>query len=166
MNPTLTIFLLALPAIFSQMPPTKVEVAPVEERDVAPTIRLVGTVRPQLRSVVAAEVAGLVAELPAGEGDAVNKGAAVCKLRGDQRRFALDEARAQEAELGDVVAEARPSLNRGAWQNSTNRSAAPTRKITTPLLISPQRTGVTGKRCTLLRPKSREFRKWATIWRA
>ncbi len=105
MNPISTIFSLALFGLISQMPPTKVEVAPVEEREVAPTIRLVGTVRPQLRSVVAAEVAGLVAELPAAEGDAVNKGAAVCKLREDQRRFALDEAKAQEAELGDVVAE-------------------------------------------------------------
>jgi RND family efflux transporter MFP subunit len=101
----LTIISLILPSLLAQMPPTKVEVATVEERDVAPTIRLVGTVRPQLRSTVASEVAGLVAELPAAEGSAVKRGQKLCQLRDNQRRFALDEAKASLAEMTDVIEE-------------------------------------------------------------
>jgi len=79
--------------------PTRVEVATVSQQDTAPTIRLVGTVRPRLRTVLAAEVSGLTAELPVDEGDLVKKGHLLCKLRDDQRRFAHAEAVAQQAVL-------------------------------------------------------------------
>ncbi len=79
--------------------PSQVEVAPVIEREVAPTIRLVGTVRPRMRSTVAAAVAGLVAEMAVDEGDVVKKGDLLCRLFDAPRRFAVAEAEARVAEL-------------------------------------------------------------------
>lgn len=79
--------------------PSQVEVAPVIEREVAPTIRLVGTVRPRMRSTVAAAVAGLVAEMAVDEGDVVKQGDLLCRLFDAPRRFAVAEAEARVAEL-------------------------------------------------------------------
>jgi len=96
---------LAVPA-FGQGPgPTRVQVMAVVLREVAPTIRLVGTVRPNLRTVVASEVAGLVAELPVDVGSAVRKGDLICRLRDDLRRFAYDEAAARLQQLESALVE-------------------------------------------------------------
>lgn len=74
--------------------PAQVEVEAVVRRDVAPTIQLVGTLHPRTRSVVAADVDGLVVEMPYDYGAVVRKGDAVCVLRDVTRRLAVDEAKA------------------------------------------------------------------------
>ena len=79
--------------------PARVEVSSVVEREVAPSVRLVGTIRPQLRTTVASEVAGIVTALPVDEGVFVRKGDLLCKLRDAPRRFAHDEAVARLSEL-------------------------------------------------------------------
>jgi RND family efflux transporter MFP subunit len=99
------------------MPPTQVEVAEVVRRDVAPTQRLVGSVRPRLRTVVAAEVAGQVAELPIDDGDAVEKEQVLCRLRDEPRRLARDEARARLAELESVKEERTAQLAKTEFES-------------------------------------------------
>lgn len=95
--------------------PSTVEVVAVEERAVAPTIELVGTVRPQLRTVIASEVAGLVAEMPADEGDSVVKGQILCKLRDAPIRYRLDEAQARVAEYEAILAEQQAELRKAEF---------------------------------------------------
>ncbi|MCP4247999.1 MAG: efflux RND transporter periplasmic adaptor subunit [bacterium] len=83
--------------------PAKVTVAEVELRPLPASATLVGTVRPLTRSVIGSEIAGLVEQMPAREGDFIRKGELLCKLRGDTIEFELAEARARhkalEAEL-------------------------------------------------------------------
>lgn len=93
------------PCLAQQGGPSRVLVSPVEQQEVAPTMRLVGTVRPQLRSVVASEIAGLVSELLAEEGDAVTKGQVLCRLRDTRLRFNQAEAVARQAEMAAVLVE-------------------------------------------------------------
>ena len=62
-------------------------------------MRLVGTIRPRLRAVLAAEVGGLVAALPVEIGDAVTKGQLLCKLRDVTRVAAHAEALARLSQL-------------------------------------------------------------------
>ena len=108
-------FLLAFLGVFEPCSaqgrgPRQVEVMPVVEREAAPTIRLVGTVRPRLQTTVASEVEGLVTELPVDEGDFIKRGEVICKLRDVARKLdhaaalgRLEELRAtlrvQQAEL-------------------------------------------------------------------
>jgi RND family efflux transporter MFP subunit len=94
------------------MGPARVETALVLERPVAPQTRLVGTTRPRLRSVVAAEVAGLVFDLPVDVGDRVSKGQRLCKLRDDIRRFAHNEAVATAQRWQAVLEERRAELKK------------------------------------------------------
>lgn len=83
----------------------QVEVEPVVQREVAPTIQLVGALRPRLRSIVAADVDGLVIDMPFDYGAAVKKGEPVCILRDVTRQLAVDEAKAGvDALEGDVQA--------------------------------------------------------------
>ncbi|MCA9256630.1 MAG: efflux RND transporter periplasmic adaptor subunit [Phycisphaerales bacterium] len=79
--------------------PTRVEVETVIRKEVAPTIELVGTLRPHLRSIVAADVDGLVVEMPFDYGATVRKGDPVCILRDVTRRLAVDQARAAAAAI-------------------------------------------------------------------
>lgn len=101
----LALALCAVRPAFAQMGPSKVAVAEAMMAEVEPTIRVVGTIRPWLRTVVAADVAGLVAELPVEEGDFVQKGRLLCKLRDVSHEAALAEARARRDELAAALAE-------------------------------------------------------------
>lgn len=93
------------PSARAQFGPAKVVVENVVRRDVSPTIELVGTLRPHLRSVVAADVEGLVMEMPYDYGAVVKKGEPICILRDVTRRLAVDEARAAvEALEGELAA--------------------------------------------------------------
>ena len=57
--------LAAAPEVRGEEPePMKVRVARAAEREVPVTTRLVGTVRPELRSVLGSEIAGLVSRTP------------------------------------------------------------------------------------------------------
>jgi len=93
------------PCVAQQGGPSRVLVSPAEQQEVAPTMRLVGTVRPQLRSVVASEIAGLVSELLVEAGDAVTKGQVLCRLRDTRLRFNQAEAVARQAEMAAVLVE-------------------------------------------------------------
>lgn len=96
--------------------PSRVEVALVEQREVAPTMKLVGTVRPRIRTTVAAQVSGLVAAIPIDEGDRVATGQLLCKLRAEQRRLAHEEAVARQAELKAVLAERNAELGKAEYE--------------------------------------------------
>lgn len=76
-----------------------VAVAPVVERELPATLRLVGTATANRSSVVAAEVTGVVARFETEEGDFLKKGALVCAIDPAVARFRADEARARLAAL-------------------------------------------------------------------
>ncbi len=96
--------------------PTLVEVGEVRRDLLAPTAWLVGTVRPRVRTVVASEVAGLVAEMCVDEGDAVTQGQFLCKLRDVRTRFAVAEAAARVSENEGVLAERMAELGKAAFE--------------------------------------------------
>lgn len=69
-----------------------VEVATIIERDVPPSLRLVGTINPDRRAVIASEVEGLVAEFKTDEGTFVEPGDVICRLNNTVAQLAYDEA--------------------------------------------------------------------------
>jgi multidrug efflux pump subunit AcrA (membrane-fusion protein) len=86
--------------------PTTVAVTSVTEHEIPPAIRLVGTIRADRSSVVAAEVGGIVDALDADDGDFLSAGdviakldPAVAKLRVDEAKAVLAGLEAQRAEL-------------------------------------------------------------------
>lgn len=85
--------------------PVAVEVAEVMLRDVAPTIQLVGTILPNRRSLLSAEVTGRVIELTVQEGQPVNAGEIVCRLEDSVRRFQWLAADGERQRLQAVLDE-------------------------------------------------------------
>ncbi len=75
-------------------PPVPVEVAPVIERIVEKEIQTVGTVEANLYTTVSAEVQGAVAEFDLREGDRLEKGQVLAKLRRTDLEIAIKEAKA------------------------------------------------------------------------
>ncbi len=73
-------------------PPARVVIAPLVERQIAPTISLTGSVVAELESRVAAQVSGQVISAPPKEGIFVKKGAALCRLDGDILQRSLEVA--------------------------------------------------------------------------
>jgi RND family efflux transporter MFP subunit len=73
-------------------PPAPVEVAPAVKKTVAGQITLIGTTEAAARSLVAAEVSGLVEKFPAQEGDFVEKGKLLAQLRSTNVRLRLQAA--------------------------------------------------------------------------
>lgn len=67
--------------------------------DAPATVVLVGTVDPARRSKVGSEVAGIVADMPAREGDFVPVGGVLCQLNADTLKLQLEEAAARLAAL-------------------------------------------------------------------
>lgn len=96
--------------------PSPVEVAAAQTRDVAPTIQLMGTVTPRLRTTVAAELAGLVTELAVEEGDPVRTGQVICKLRDEVRRLAHQEALAAQKRFELAISEWQAQLTRAEFE--------------------------------------------------
>lgn len=92
----------------AQFGPTRVEVVAAHEYPVSPSLTVVGTIRPYLRSMIASEVEGIVEDLLVREGDLVDAGQVICHLRDSPRRFQYDESQARlrqlEAELAELVA--------------------------------------------------------------
>lgn len=108
--------------VFGQFGPTRVEVAAVKEEKIAPTTRLVGTVVPQRRATVAAEVSGWAIEFPVSRGDYVRKGDVICRLRDAQHRFAYLEAEARYADAQAVLAVARAELDKANFEENRIRN--------------------------------------------
>lgn len=75
-----------------------VEVAIVEKTSIVPTTSLLGATEPRRRSVVAATIEGYVLDYPIQEGDRVEKGTVLARLRDRVLRLRLKEA---EAALGE-----------------------------------------------------------------
>ena len=96
----------------AQMVMPAVAVVEAREQHVPVTLRLVGSVRPSTRSLIASEVAGIVSELPVEEGDRVKAGAVVCRLRNTTMRLMYEQAVAKrqqlQAELDELEAGMRP----------------------------------------------------------
>lgn len=90
---------LGLSAIAVAQPPgggggMPVVVAPIVERDVPESMRLVGTVRANRSSVVAAEVSGLIASFEVQEGQFLEAGDLIAKIDPTTAQLKLDEAQA------------------------------------------------------------------------
>lgn len=102
----LTLGLLGLCALASPVPaqpgegPAPVGYTEAREHSIAQTVRLTGSVEARRTSVVASEVAGLVVELVAREGDTVRRGGPLARLRREnlELRLAARTADLKEAE--------------------------------------------------------------------
>lgn len=85
--------------------PVAVEVTEVARRDVAPTIQLVGTILPNRRALLSAEVTGRVIELTVQEGQPIKAGEIVCRLEDSVRRFSWLAADGERKRLQAVLDE-------------------------------------------------------------
>lgn len=109
--------------VMAQAPgPRPVEVEPVEVQTVASTLQLVGTVHPRLRTIVASEIAGLVAELSVDDGEPVTEGQTLCRLRDFARRSFREEAVATQQRLAAVHEQRQVELKKAEFEK--NRTAA------------------------------------------
>jgi RND family efflux transporter MFP subunit len=100
-----------------EMPPSPVRYVMALNHDVRPTISLTGSVDSRRSSLVATEVAGVVARLEAREGDRVGRGEPLAGLRSEEIRLRLEAARGQlqEAEARLRLAEAQLARSRGLF---------------------------------------------------
>jgi len=102
----------------AERPPAPVQTAEVIELEVADARAFVGTVVPSRRSVVGNEIAGLVVEYLVIEGDRVETGQVLAKLRTDVLKIRLDSARAElavrKAQLSELENGSRPEAKREA----------------------------------------------------
>ena len=74
--------------------PALVRVAPVVQKAIAEPITFVGTVEPRRRSLVASELAGIVARVMIEEGQLVQKGKPLVQLRRERLQLALRQQQA------------------------------------------------------------------------
>lgn len=102
----------AVAARAQQMPPAPVRYAEARRHSVRSEVVLPGTVVARTSSVVASEVAGLIVELLAREGDAVRRGQPIAILRRRNLELQLVESKAQLQESQARLELARRSLGR------------------------------------------------------
>lgn len=100
--------------------PPAVSVVEARAWQVPATIKVVGSIEPNTRSLIASEVAGIVEDVPVEEGDRLEKGALICQLRSTTRKLALEEAEARVNRLDKVLAE----LEAGTRQEDIDRAKA------------------------------------------
>jgi RND family efflux transporter MFP subunit len=93
-------------------PPVPVQVAQVVQQTVSEQIALVGTTEPVARSEVAAEISGLVKEYPVREGDFVQKGKLLVRLRASDLKLRLKAARALKEKVRANLVFAEKELGR------------------------------------------------------
>jgi RND family efflux transporter MFP subunit len=93
-------------------PPTPVKVAPVIQDTVSQQITLVGTTEAIARSVIAAEVSGLVEDFPVREGDFVKKGEVLVRLNATDVLIRLKAAKAAKEQVRAHLAFAEKELAR------------------------------------------------------
>ena len=105
-----------------QMGPVSVTVAPVQRRPVALTQPLVASVEPVTRTTLAAEQGGLVAERLFDEGQVVQAGQVLVKMKTD-----LLEAELATAEGAKASADAAVARSTAQLENASNRLARVTR---------------------------------------
>jgi RND family efflux transporter MFP subunit len=83
---------LLLPMALSAQPVTPVRVTRAIDHEVRSNLRLTGTVESRRSSLVASEIAGIVTTLDAREGDLVQRGAPLARLRADNMELRLHSA--------------------------------------------------------------------------
>ncbi len=96
------------------MPPALVRYTEARQHLVQRTIRLPGTVESKTVSMVASEVAGLVVEFLAHEGDTVSKDQPLARLRVTNRELQRDAIQAQLKEANARQQQAKVNLERAA----------------------------------------------------
>ncbi len=97
--------LMATRLAVAQRGPMNVAVCPVLEDNLPPTVRLVGDVLADRRSVVASEVAGIVSAFDPREGRFLKAGELICQLDAGVVQLQLDEARARLDALTEALRE-------------------------------------------------------------
>jgi RND family efflux transporter MFP subunit len=103
--------------------PMPVRVAPVQLQQVSEQVSLVGTTEPEDESTVAGEVAGIVDRFPVEEGDYVEKGALLARLRTTYIQLRLNEARAAREQTLANLNNAEKELQRVSKLRQTNAVA-------------------------------------------
>ena len=93
-------------------PPVPVRLARAEKRTVATQITLIGTTEPAQRSVIAAEVPGVVDRYPVREGDYVPRGALLAGLKSIDLEIRLKGARAVRERIRANLDNAQNELQR------------------------------------------------------
>jgi HlyD family secretion protein len=100
--------LLLAPPVWAQHGPASVITARAELRSLPATQTLVGSVEPLTITVLGTEVAGLVKDVPARQGDRVEKDALICKLNDDILSLQLQQ---EKAKLSNLEARLQELLN-------------------------------------------------------
>lgn len=100
---------------------TKVSVEEVVRRDVTQFVTATGKIEPEVEVKIAPEVSGEIVELPHAEGDEVEKGALLLRIKDDNYRYQVDQreadlaaARASEIQSRARLEQARDDLDRSA----------------------------------------------------
>jgi len=102
--------------VIGQPPSTTVEVAKVQKRTIIEKVNASGTVQPVVEVKLSPDVAGEITELAVEEGDPVNKGDLLVKIRPDNFQSALERARANLNQQKASLAQAEASLERAKAQ--------------------------------------------------
>ncbi len=93
-------------AVFAQQP-ARVVTAHAQLRVLPVSQTLVATIEPVRRSVIGTEVAGLVVQMPARQGDLLEEGQLICKLNDDTLKLQLEREQARlnalQARLDELV---------------------------------------------------------------
>ena len=105
-------------------PPVPVRVASVIQDTVSEQITLVGTTEPIARSKVAAEISGLVEAYPVREGDFVEKGQVLVRLRSNDLKLRLKSAEAAKEKVRANLVFAEKELTRYSKLKDTDSIAA------------------------------------------
>lgn len=113
-------FLATCPLCLAQFGPAQVVVSPVVEREIPPTIRLVGTVRADRTAVLASEIAGAIRRVAIDDGQFVKAGDLIAELDDDPTKLKLEETAAQLASLQAALDE----LTAGERKEDVDRLAA------------------------------------------
>lgn len=100
----------------AQQGPVSVDVAPVQRRPVELTQPLVAGVEPVTRSTLAAELPGLVSERLFEEGDLLEKGAVLARMKTDLLQAQLNAAEASRATAEANIAMARAEAENAAGE--------------------------------------------------
>ena len=89
----LLLLVLSSQSLHAQAPPASpVTVSVVTQKEVRKPITLVGNVEPLRKSLVSAEISGIVVEYPYAEGEYVEKGQVIARQNGSRLKLILNEA--------------------------------------------------------------------------
>jgi HlyD family secretion protein len=105
----------------AQQPPKTVDAAPVQRRAVELTQPLVASVEPVTRSTLAAELPGLVAERSFDEGQFIEKGAVLARMKTDLLGAQLNAAEAARATAEANVAMVKAEAENAARELERNK---------------------------------------------